>query len=365
VIAAGAAAAPPRLDDGRGPEPRPRPPRPWKQILLGVAVVGAVAVGAAVALLGGDGEVVEGNPQIGVDPAEVDFGEVEVGSLGTESVEVVNVGDVPVGVGSVDVEGADAADFSGTGCEGATLGGGDGCTLTVAFRPLRPGPHAATLTVTFSDKSSADVALRGVGRRVVVDDANQPPTIAPIEDQTVIEGEPPVELTILASDPDGDPIQLQATDVPIVEFDDREDGSGILTIAPQLGDAETYPVTIFASDGTEPVTEDFVITVVPPADLLFKGLSRDGFTVVNVGRGPAGPFVVQITRETVDPETGETVLLDPVMVEVGGLDPGEPFAGEFDCFTGTLTGVVDSTDAVVESNEENNTTPPVTDSCVD
>jgi hypothetical protein len=366
VIAARAAATPPRQEEPPRPEPRPRPPRPWKQILLGVAVVGAVAVGAALVFLGGDGEVVEGGPQISVDPTEVDFGEVEVGSLGTESVDVSNDGEVPVGVGSVDVGGPGAADFSGTGCEGATLGGGEGCTIAVAFRPSGPGPRAATLTVTFSDESSTDVALRGVGRRVVVDDTNEPPSVGPIEDQTVIEGSS-LPLPILASDPDQDPIQLSVTpDLPFVMLDDAGDGSGVLTIAPVSGQAGVYQVTVSAFDGTETDSEDFVITVVPPSDLRFeeKGLSRDGFTVENVGRGPAGPFVVQITMESVDPETGETVT-DAVMVNVDGLKSGEEFNGEFDCFSGTLTGVVDSTDAIVESNEENNNAGPVTDSCVD
>jgi CHAT domain/HYDIN/CFA65/VesB-like, Ig-like domain/Bacterial Ig domain len=366
VIAAGAAAALPRLDDGRGPEPKPRPPRPWKQILLGAAMVGAVAVGAAL-FLGGDGEVVEGDPQIGVDPAEVDFGEVEVGTLGTESVEVVNVGDVPVAVGSVDVEGADAADFSGTGCEGATLGEGDGCTIAVTFRPLRAGPRGATMTIVFGEESSAEVPLQGVGRGVVVDDINEAPSIGTIEDQSVVEGAPPLELTVLASDADLDPLRLSVTERPsFVTFKDVGDGSGILTISPGPGEAGEYMVTVSVTDGTAKDSEDFVITVDPPSDLRFeeKGLSRDGFTVENVGRGAAEPFVVEVTMESVDPETEETVV-ETVGFDVGRLEPSQEESVEFACFSGTLTGVIDPTDAIVESNEENNNAGPVTDSCVD
>jgi hypothetical protein len=361
VIVAGAAPAPPRLDDGPGP----RPPRPWKQILLGVAVVGAVAAGVAVAVLGGDGEVVEGGPQISVEPTEVDFGEVELGTLGTESVDVGNDGDVPVGVVGVEVRGPGAGDYSGTGCEGSTLGGGEGCTVTVAFGPSAAGPTRARMIITFSDGSSADVALRGVGRRVVVDDTNGAPSLGEIEDQTVIEGATPVELDVLASDPDDDPIQLSVTEgPPFVDLEDAGDGSGVLTIAPGPGTEGEYPVTISAFDGTETASEDFLITVVLPSDLLFKGLSRDGFTVVNVGRGRAEPFVVEITFESVDPETDEPVV-NTVPFGFEGLGPGDSSTGEFDCFTGTLTGVVDPTDAVAESNEENNTAGPITDSCVD
>ena len=91
--------------------------------------------------------------------------------------------------------------------------------------------------------------------------ANTAPELAAIGDQTVDEGASET-VDIAASDDDGDPLTLSATDVPaFATFSDDGDGTATLQLDPGSGDAGDYDVTVTADDGTDTDSETFTVTV--------------------------------------------------------------------------------------------------------
>jgi hypothetical protein len=104
---------------------------------------------------------------------------------------------------------------------------------------------------------------------------NTAPTIDPVADQTVTEGDS-TTVPVSTSDDDGDPVSLSLTQSP----DFVSLANGEITIAPQSGDAANspYTVTVEANDGTDQTTESFQINVV-------TGTDGDVVYRVNVG-GP-------------------------------------------------------------------------------
>lgn len=99
------------------------------------------------------------------------------------------------------------------------------------------------------------------------DTVNQPPVLATIGDQTLDEGES-LAVPVSASDPDGNAIQFSETGLPpYAMLIDNGNGTAMLNITPQAGDAGTVPMTIIATDNGLPVLTDselFNIIVSPP-----------------------------------------------------------------------------------------------------
>lgn len=92
--------------------------------------------------------------------------------------------------------------------------------------------------------------------------ANVPPQLVPIGDKAIIEGAR-LNLTISASDPDGDIITLSASGLsPFATFRDNGDGTGRLVLQPGLNDSGIYQgVRITASDGNLTDSLSFTIRV--------------------------------------------------------------------------------------------------------
>ena len=121
-----------------------------------------------------------------------------------------------------------------------------------------------------------------------------PPVVASIGPQTLLEGDT-VSIGVSASDPDGDPITLSASDLPIfATFIDDGIGTGTLNLlAPGPGDTGIYSVTVTASDGALTDVETFDITVVSvsgppvitesPADQTIVDVQSATFSVAAVG----------------------------------------------------------------------------------
>jgi len=94
-------------------------------------------------------------------------------------------------------------------------------------------------------------------------DSFLPPEIVPIDDQIAVEGVLET-VTVIATDPNDDPILLASSNLPsFVSFADNGDGTGALTLDPQVGDAGIYPgVVITATDPCGLADADtFTITV--------------------------------------------------------------------------------------------------------
>jgi len=114
-------------------------------------------------------------PKLRIEPDRVLFGEVPVHSTGTPVVlRLANDGSGALHVRDLRLAGADARTVSllDDACSDATLESGADCSLSLAFAPLRDGPHRAELVIRHSAGSGMDrVPLTGIGiaARVRVD----------------------------------------------------------------------------------------------------------------------------------------------------------------------------------------------------
>ena len=154
-----------------------------------------------------------------------------------DALTVTAVSDPPKGTASVNQNGTvhylPDPDFNGTD--------------TFAYTIQDPSGASATGTVT-----------------VTVNPVNDPPLLAAIGDQQLSEGDV-VDVDVSATDPDGTTPSLSASGLPaFANLIDNGNGTGVIQLAPGLGEPGDYPATITATDdvGLTDV-ETFTISVVP------------------------------------------------------------------------------------------------------
>jgi photosystem II stability/assembly factor-like uncharacterized protein len=196
----------------------------------------------------------------------------------------------------------------------------DASTGFFTFKP--DGNQAAVYSITFSvsDGYAADSETIAI----TVEDANQPPVLNPIANQTVDEMAT-LAFNISASDPDGDNLTFSATGMPSGSVLEHQQGSSQATFkwtpGPDeviLGGSKDFHVTFFVSDnqsGTD--SQEVTITVInvnPPGDPDIRisppsidfgtvevGSSRDGvFQIHNDGNYP---LTISSIKST-DPDFG-------------------------------------------------------------
>ncbi len=129
----------------------------------------------------------------------------------------------------------------------------------------------------------SDILVIGVGD-------TETPVITPIADVVVDEGDP-VNLLVEAVDPNGDPLTIGLTSNPDIEalgavFTDNTDGTANLDWTTEVGDAAGYTVDITVTDGTNPATATFTITVVDPTTQPLARVNAGGPLVVATDGGP-------------------------------------------------------------------------------
>src|ERR1700728_3005205 len=114
---------------------------------------------------GGTGGSSTGDPQAGVlspSSTTVGFGNVNVGSTGTQSVTVTNTGTAAVNIASAQISGAGFTVMGGN--PSASVPVGQSVTLQLQFAPTTRGAVSGTLTVTSdASNSSLSVSLSGTG----------------------------------------------------------------------------------------------------------------------------------------------------------------------------------------------------------
>lgn len=102
--------------------------------------------------------------KLGIDKA--DFGNhLRGNSTGNAAwIALSNIGSATLKVSGVDVDGANANDFSEVNNCGASLLGGSTCIIQVKFKPVRTGTRRATIRITdnaLGSPHSIDVTGRG------------------------------------------------------------------------------------------------------------------------------------------------------------------------------------------------------------
>ncbi len=162
-------------------EPPPKPPmQPAPKAVAGSAlppvVVGAVAmvvmvlgvVMASVSSGSGGEDAIQAVVDVmggELSSDRLDFGDQQIGTTSeAHEARLANTGDEPVVVDGATLSGGSPGDFvvEGNACTGASVAPGDGCTVSLRFKPSAVGARHATLIVSHNG-GTEPVVVRGVG----------------------------------------------------------------------------------------------------------------------------------------------------------------------------------------------------------
>jgi hypothetical protein len=141
----------------------------FKPLALGLGRAATLAVdatpgGTATATLHGDSVA---PAALSFTPAPADLGIVDVSSTGSTNVVVKNTGGIATNALGIGIAGPNAAEFTTSGCAGATLAPQGTCTLTVVLAPTGPrGPRSAVANFT-GVPGGATLQLTGTARDYV------------------------------------------------------------------------------------------------------------------------------------------------------------------------------------------------------
>lgn len=119
----------------------------------------------------------------------------------------------------------------------------------------------STETWNLAAQNNGNSSSRPVLDVTITSSANTTPILNTIGNQSVVE-QSSLNVNISASDLDGDVLSITASNLPnFATLTDNGDGTAVISLSPQIGDASTYTTTISVSDGTETVTETFSMVV--------------------------------------------------------------------------------------------------------
>ncbi|MDH3744964.1 MAG: choice-of-anchor D domain-containing protein, partial [Acidobacteriota bacterium] len=105
-------------------------------------------------------------PRVGLAPERLDFGTTAVdGEVVTQTLTISNVGELPLELGRVKIEGPNAREFERKSrCPSTVLAPGDACSFPLTFAPAVAGERTAELVVqNDSPEGEARIPLLGVG----------------------------------------------------------------------------------------------------------------------------------------------------------------------------------------------------------
>jgi hypothetical protein len=95
-------------------------------------------------------------------PANVNFGNLCVGSSSDQTITVTNDTTCPAAIGTIGSLSPPFSRVGGTCTNGMTLNGGQSCTISVRFTPLSAAPSTANLSIPWGE-NVANVSLNGAG----------------------------------------------------------------------------------------------------------------------------------------------------------------------------------------------------------
>jgi hypothetical protein len=105
-------------------------------------------------------------PYIVFTPASIAFSKQKVGTVSpSQPVTLQNTGSTDLNLSSINLTGADPADFSLANHCPASLVPGDSCTLDISFQPTATGARSASITANSNAPNPAAVKLKGSGTK--------------------------------------------------------------------------------------------------------------------------------------------------------------------------------------------------------
>jgi len=97
-------------------------------------------------------------PEISVSPASVDLGRILSGTSQSAQVAIANNGNAALQINSIELQGANAADFTQTNnC--TTVAAGASCSVELNFAAGAPGVYNASLVISSSDDENASITV--------------------------------------------------------------------------------------------------------------------------------------------------------------------------------------------------------------
>ncbi len=225
----------------------------------------AVALSPEIVAVGGPGGSCSGLPkgvtyvyEIGLCPNisastdTIDFGGVDLGASGQETVFVFNYSTDDLGIGDLLVSGADRTQFGivEDTCSDQTLNPGDACTAVLEFHPTSGGTKSGVLSVpsTDPDTPQLSVSLTGAGAG--------PPScdIGDILPQAVRQGDSVTFLVTCDTLGSGTSFTMSVNGSPegTMQFDSA---TGRFTYSNDAGDTDPFTVTFKGTSGNELLTQ--------------------------------------------------------------------------------------------------------------
>ena len=283
------------------------------------------------------------------------------------------VGDVETAPGSLVVTAS--SDDQALIPNGNITFGGSGASRTVTVTPAAEQTGTATITVTVSDGTDTGTDTFDL----TVTSVNDVPTISDITDQSIVEDTSTGALAFTVGDTETAPASLTVTgsssDQTLVPNGNLVFGgsgaSRTVTVTPAASQTGTATISVTVSDGTDTVTDTFVLTVTPANTAPTISDVTDQSTPANTATGPLGFTVgdveTPVASLTVSGSSSDQTLVPDDNIVFGGSGASRtvtvtPAANQYGSATITLTvsdGSLTTTDTFVLT--VSNTAPTISD----
>ncbi len=117
-----------------------------------------------------------------LNPASLSFGVHQVGTSGTLSTTLTNIGSTALSITGIAITGADADEFSQTNTCATSVAAGTSCSITVTFKPTEAGTDSADVSISDNGGGSPQNVPLGGGGCVII---NGRCKLAPLTNPTV------------------------------------------------------------------------------------------------------------------------------------------------------------------------------------
>jgi hypothetical protein len=283
--------------------------------------------------------------------SHVAFGSALVGSSAPLTFTITNPGSADLSNLVVTVDGTDSGDFMVSALSATSIPVGAGAsTFTVTFSPTASGAKTAALHIASNVSGSQnpfDIVLTGTG-------LNNAPTISDIANQTINEDENTGALTFTIGDVETAAVSLavsgsSSNTTLVPDGNIVFSGSGAsrsVVVTPAVNQFGSTTITVTVSDGTDSVSDTFLLTVTSVNDVPTISNLTDRTTNEDTSKGAiaftVGDVETAAASLTVTRASSNTTLVPTANIVLGGSGASRtvtvtPAAHQFGSATITVT----------------------------